>query len=384
MNAYQYTSILVGSIHIIEDMKKLKIGLIFGGRSGEHEVSLVSARSIYDALDKNKYDIKLIGIDKTGNWHFSNGKKIWIGKKGVGKLKLNTKLPIVTAINDENKIYLINVKNGKKLAEIDVFFPITHGTFGEDGCIQGFFELLNVAYVGPGVLGSAVGMDKDLMKKILRDAGITLAKFYVLQCGDINQKNIALIIEDLKFPVFVKPSNLGSSAGISKTRDKKELDKAIKTAFQYDNKILLEEYVKGREIECGVLGHNHPIASVPGEIILRPGHFYSYHAKYIAEDIATPTPAADLPKNLVKKIQQTAIKVFKVLNCEGMGRVDFFLTPRGKIYVNEINTLPGFTSISMYPKMFEKSGIPYPKLLDKLITLAIKRKKRNDKLKRSC
>lgn len=364
-------------------MKKLKIGLIFGGRSGEHEVSLVSARSIYDALNKKKYDIKLIGIDKAGNWHFSSGEKIWIGKKGVGKLKLNTRLPIVTAVNEKNKIYLIDTRNGKKLADINVFFPITHGTFGEDGCLQGYLELLNAAYVGPGVLGSAVGMDKDLMKKILRDAGITLAKFYVLRRGDINQKNIALIIEDLKFPVFVKPSNLGSSVGISKARDKKELGKAIKTAFQYDNKILLEEYIKGREIECGVLGHNHPIASVPGEIILRPGHFYSYHAKYIDEKIAAPTPRADLPQNLIKKIQETAIKVFKVLNCEGMGRVDFFLTPKGKLYVNEINTLPGFTSISMYPKMFEESGIPYPKLLDKLIALAIERKKRNDKLKRS-
>ncbi len=346
-------------------------------------MSLVSARSIYDALDKNKYDMKLIGIDKNGSWHLGSGEKIWIGKRGVGKLKLNIKLPVATAVNEKNKIYLISIKNGKKLTDIDVFFPITHGTFGEDGCIQGYFELLSAAYVGPGVLGSAVGMDKDLMKKILRDAGITLAKFYVLRRGDINQKNITLIIKDLKFPIFVKPCNLGSSVGVSKSHNKKELNKAVKTAFQYDNKILLEEHIKGREIECGVLGHDNPIASVPGEIKLKPGHFYSYHAKYINEDIATPMPAAKLTKKEIKFIQETAIKVFKVLNCEGMGRVDFFLTPKEKLYVNEINTLPGFTSISMYPKMFEKSGISYPKLLDKLIALAIKRKKRNDKLKRS-
>lgn len=344
-------------------------------------MSLVSARSIYDALNKKKYDIKLIGIDKAGNWHFSSGEKIWIGKKGVGKLKLNTKLPIVTAINKRNKIFLIDIKNGKKLASVDVFFPITHGTFGEDGCLQGYFELLNAAYVGPGVLGLAVGMDKDVMKRLFRENGLLTAKFEVFRSGD--KFDLARMGKKLGWPVFVKPANLGSSVGINKTENLKELKNAISEAFQYDNKIILEEAIKGREIECSVLGNERPIASVPGEIKLKPGHFYSYHAKYIAEDIATPTPTADLPKNIIKKIQSSAIRVFKVLNCEGMGRVDFFLTPKGKLYVNEINTLPGFTSISMYPKMFEESGIPYPKLLDKLIQLAIERKKKNDKLKRS-
>jgi len=362
-------------------MKKLRIGLIFGGRSGEHEVSLVSARSICDALDKKKYDVKLIGIDKNGNWHFSNDEKIWIGKSGVGKLKLNTKLPVVAAINEKNKIYLISVKNGKKLAGVDVFFPITHGTFGEDGCIQGLFELLNAAYVGPGVLGSAVGMDKDIMKRLFLENGLNTAKFEVLRFGD--KFDLGGVVKKISWPIFVKPANLGSSVGISKARNSKELKKVIKEAFRFDNKIILEAAIKGREIECSILGNEKPIASVPGEIKLKPGHFYSYHAKYIAEDIATPTPAADLPKNIIKKIQETAIRVFKVLNCEGMGRVDFFLTPKGKIYVNEINTLPGFTSISMYPKMFEKSGMPYSKLLNKLIALAIERKRRNDKLKRS-
>lgn len=367
-------------------MKKLKIGLIFGGKSGEHEVSLVSARSIFDALDKKKYDVKLIGIDKNGNWHLGDppagGEKIWIGKKGVGKLKLNTKLPIVTAINEKNNIYLIDIRNGKKLADIDVFFPITHGTFGEDGCLQGFLELLSVAYVGPGVLGSAVGMDKDVMKRLFRENGLLTAKFEALRFGD--KFDLARLGRKLGWPVFVKPANLGSSVGINKAGNLKDLKSAIGKAFKFDNKIILEEAMIGREIECAVLGNEKPVASVPGEIKLKPGHYYSYHAKYIDENIAAPTPKADLPKRQIKTIQETAIKVFKVLNCEGMGRVDFFLTPQGKLYVNEINTLPGFTAISMYPKMFEQSGIPYSKLLDKLITLAIKRKKRNDKLKRSC
>lgn len=362
-------------------MKRIKIGLIFGGRSGEHEVSLVSAQSIYDALDKKKYDVKLIGIDKDGLWHLGGGEKIWIGKRGVGKLKLNKNLPVVTAISGGNKTYLIDVKNGKKLAGIGVFFPVTHGTFGEDGCLQGLFELLGAAYVGPGVLGSAIGMDKDVMKRLFRENGLLTAKYEPLRFGD--KFDLTRIAKKLGWPVFIKPANLGSSVGINEAGDMKEFKKAVGEAFKYDNKIIIEEAVRGREIECAVLGNDRPVASIPGEIKLKPGHFYSYHAKYIVEDIAAPTPVADLTKKEIKLIQETAIKVFKVLNCEGMGRVDFFLTPRGKLYVNEINTLPGFTSISMYPKMFEESGIPYPKLLDKLITLAIERKKRNDKIKRS-
>lgn len=362
-------------------MKKMNIGLIFGGKSGEHEVSLVSARSIYDALDKNKYAVILVGIDKNGLWHLGSGEKIWIGKRGVGKLKLNTKLPVITAINEKNKVYLIDVKNAKKLANVDVFFPITHGTFGEDGCIQGCFDLLGVAYVGSGVLGSAVGMDKDVMKRLFRENGLNTAEFETIRFRD--KFDLGRIVKKLGWPIFVKPANLGSSVGINKTVNLKELKNAILEAFQYDNKIILEEAIIGREIECSVLGNEKPVASLPGEIKLEPGHFYSYHAKYIDEKIAVPTPQADLRKNIIKKIQETAVRVFKILGCEGMARVDFFLTSGGKLYVNEINTLPGFTSISMYPKMLEKSGIPYSKLLDKLITLAIKRKKRNDKLKSS-
>jgi D-alanine-D-alanine ligase len=358
-------------------MARIKLGLIFGGRSGEHEVSLVSARSIFNALDRKKYDVKLIGIDKKGRWHLSD----------KDNLKLNPAKSFKTEVNPKNKTIVIADNNitelntGRKLSEIDVFFPITHGTFGEDGCLQGLLELLNVAYIGAGVLGSAVGMDKDVMKRLFLEAEILTARFYALKKSDVSKKYINKIIKDLKFPIFVKPANLGSSVGISKAKNKKELDRAIKDAFKYDTKIILEEYMKGREIECAVLGNNDPVASAPGEIKLQ-SEFYSYDAKYISENDATPVPVADLPKKIIKKIQETAIKVFKVLECSGMGRVDFFLTPSGKLYANEINTLPGFTSISMYPKMWAESGIPYFKLLDKLIQLAIEKKKEKNKLKR--
>jgi D-alanine-D-alanine ligase len=363
-------------------MPKLKIGLIFGGRSGEHEVSLVSARSIFNALDKKKYAVKLIGIDKSGVWHLGKDEGIWIGGKGVGKLKLNAKLTVITAIAEKGKIFLINTKDGKRTETIDVFFPITHGTFGEDGCLQGFFELLGAAYVGPNVLGSAVGMNKDVMKRLFREAGIPIGKFYAATKTDLDANKITRVIKDLGFPIFVKPANLGSSVGISKARNKKELDAAMKMAFKFDNKIILEENISGREIECSVLGNEKPIASFPGEIKLA-SDFYSYEAKYINDKASTPIPRADIPEAMAGKIKRTALEVLRVLGCEGMGRVDFFLTKQGKIYVNEINTLPGFTQFSMYPKMFERSGVPYPKLLDKLIALALERKKRNDKLKRT-
>lgn len=359
-------------------MPKLKVGLIFGGKSGEHEVSLTSAFYIFNALDKKKYDISLIGIDKKGIWHTGSAKELWTNPGHTEITKLNTKTPEITAVNKKGKIYLINLKNGKNINNIDIFFPITHGTFGEDGCLQGFLEFLGAAYVGPGVLGSAVGMDKDIMKKLFRDAGLLIGKFWTLRAGEKN--NLASIINNLKFPIFVKPANLGSSVGVSKARNKKELMAAVKIAFQYDTKIILEENLKGREIECSVLGNEKPIASFPGEIKLQ-SDFYSYDAKYISADAATPVPRADLSTKITKQVQAAAIKVFKVLNCEGMGRVDFFLTPKG-LYVNEINTLPGFTSVSMYPKMFAESGIPYSKLLDKLIQFGLERKKRSDKLKR--
>lgn len=355
-------------------MKKIRVGLLFGGKSGEHEVSLQSAKSIYEALDKQKYDVTLIGIDKSGAWllekqsnyllNSHNPKLIALNKSGVCE---------ITAITSRQQAQLISVDSGKEITAIDVFFPIIHGTYGEDGSLQGFLELLDSAYVGAGVLGSAVGMDKDVMKRLLRDAGIKTAPFYVIRKGEPIPKK-------LDFPLFVKPANLGSSVGITKVHSEKELYAAVENAFQYDTKILIEGFVKGREIECSVLGNDNPIASVPGEII--PQHeFYSYEAKYIDENGATLKIPAELTQKQIKTIQDLAIQTFKTLECSGMARVDFFLTERGEVIVNEINTLPGFTKISMYPKLWEASGIGYSELLDKLINLAIEKKQQKKKLK---
>lgn len=317
-------------------MKKIKVGLIFGGKSGEHEVSIISASSIVRAFDKNKYEVVEIKVDK----------------------------------NNQGLLEKFN-----ELRSIDVFFPIMHGTYGEDGALQGVLEWLNKPYIGPGVLGSAAGMDKDVMKRLLRDAGLPIGKFYSITKETMNEKH------DLEFPIFVKPANLGSSVGISKAKNENELKEAITLAFKYDTKVLLEEYIRGREIEVSVLGNDNPKASLPGEII--PTHeFYSYDAKYIDEQGARFEIPAKLSKEKIKEVQALAVKVFKTLECFGMGRVDFFLAENDTFYVNEINTLPGFTSISMYPKMWEASGLPYPKLLEELVHLAIERFEEKKKLKR--
>lgn len=359
---------------------KIKVGLIFGGRSSEHEVSLVSAWNIYHGFDKKKYDVCLIGIDKNGGWHLGSGEGSWVNPEDSKKVELNTKAPLVAIVNKKKAVYVIDLNTGKNMVKIDVFFPITHGTFGEDGCLQGMLEMMDAAYVGPGVLGSAVGMDKDVMKRLLRDAGFNVSKFHVLRIGIDIPKKINKIISDLKFPIFVKPASLGSSVGISKAENKKALLEAIDFAFEFDVKVILEQTVVGREIECGILGNTNPLASIPGEIKLNKG-FYSYGAKYVDVDSAVPIVRAQLPVAIRKKIQQLAVKVFETLECEGLGRVDFFLTSKKEIFVNEINTLPGFTSISMYPKMLERSGIGYATLLDSLIALALERKARRKNLR---
>lgn len=309
--------------------KKLKIGVLFGGKSAEHEVSLNSAKNIIDALDKNKYQIFPIKINKDGKFDFL------------------------------------------KLKNFDVIFPVLHGPYGEDGSMQGLIKLLGVPFVGAGVLGSAVGMDKDFMKRLLNEAGIKNAKCIVLR--NTEKVSFQSAKKSLGLPMFVKPANLGSSVGINKVKNEKDWNNAIKEAFLYDNKIIIEEAIVGRELECAVLGNEKPIASKIGEVVLN-SEFYSYDAKYIDEDGAViEIPAKNLAKNIEKKIQELAVKTFKVLNCEGMGRVDVFLKKNGEVYVNEINTIPGFTNISMYPKLWEISGISKTKLLDKLITLAMER-----------
>lgn len=328
---------------------------MFGGRSGEHEVSVRSAASIFRALDRNKYEVELLGVDKSGGWHRMDQRWLPSGTE-MKELPSGDKSLVV----QEEKI--------------DVFFPIIHGSFGEDGSLQGFMELLDVAYIGAGVLGSAVGMDKDVQKRLLRDAGIPTANFIILRKPEKVK---------VKYPVYVKPVNMGSSVGISKARNEKELDEAIKFAFSYDTKVIIEEEVRGRELEVSVLGNDDPVASVPGEVIPKGHEFYDYDAKYIDEDGARLEIPAKLDKSKAEEIQKLAVKTFKVLECSGMARVDLFMRPNGELVINEINTLPGFTSISMYPKLWEASGLPYSKLLDRLIELAMEKKKEKEKLKRS-
>ncbi len=359
--------------------KKINVAILFGGKSAEHEVSLQSAKNVIDAIDKGKYNPILIGIDKKGKWLLNNNSHFLLNSENPKLIKLNKSSDSV-AIIPQSEGEIANLSNPQDRQKIDVVFPILHGPFGEDGTIQGLLKLANVPFVGAGVLGSAVGMDKDVMKRLLREAKIPIAKFLVFK--DCDTINFEEVVSELGLPFFVKPANLGSSVGISKVKDKKDFKNAVSEAFGYDRKILIEEYIKGREIECAVLGNDKPTASVPGEVIAN-GEFYSYEVKYIDENGAIIEIPARLDEKTKKKIQELAVQTFKTLSCEGLGRVDFFLKEDGHVIVNEINTLPGFTSISMYPKLWEASGVSYKDLIDKLIQLAIERFEKERKLKTS-
>ncbi|MCR4322494.1 MAG: D-alanine--D-alanine ligase [Candidatus Azambacteria bacterium] len=360
--------------------KKIKVGIIFGGRSAEHEVSLQSAKNIIEAIDKDTYDLVCVGISKNREWLLYDSKELFLNSDDPKRIALNASKghPAVLIPHGERKITRLDVYLQDE--HIDVVFPVLHGTFGEDGTIQGLLKLADIPFVGAGVLGSAVGMDKDVMKRLLRDAGIPIAKFLAIK--ESNAPQYEEVQEKLGTPFFVKPANLGSSVGVHKVTNKDEFIKATQDAWKYDRKILCEEYIKGREIECSVLGNDNPIASIPGEITLH-SEFYSYEAKYIDAQGATCEIPATLPDKIVKKIQQLAIQTFTVLSCEGLGRVDFFLKENGDVLVNEINTMPGFTAVSMYPKLWEASGISYPELISRLITLAFERFEKEKKLETS-
>jgi D-alanine-D-alanine ligase len=348
-------------------MKKIRVGVIFGGRSGEHEVSLRSAESILKSIDRSRYDVVPIGITPEGRWLASKNALALLPAKDAIQKTLTAGEPITLPAEPSAQ------------GIVDVIFPVLHGTYGEDGTIQGLLELANVPYVGAGVLGSAVGMDKDVMKRLLRDAGLPIVDYWSLRKPEIDSF-VEKRFKDLPYPVFVKPANLGSSVGISKVHGPKELRKALDAAAEYDRKIVVEQGVDAREIEISVLGNDDPIASVPGEII-PSREFYDYEAKYLDEDSRLIIPAV-LAEPAVKEVQQIALSAFKVLECSGMARVDLFLeNGTGKFYVNEINTLPGFTTISMYPKLWEASGIPYSELIDRLIALAIARHAEKNKLR---
>jgi D-alanine-D-alanine ligase len=361
-------------------MGKINVGIIFGGKSAEHEVSLQSAKSIIEAIDKDKYSITLIGIDQKGRWFLNNDTEFLLNADNPETIKLqNTEKELGLVPGDDNN-QLVSVDGTDSISDLDVVFPVLHGPFGEDGTVQGLLKLANIPYVGAGVLGSSVGMDKDVMKRLLRDAGIPNARYFMFTSNEASAIDYNKVTADLGTPLFIKPANLGSSVGVSKVSSEKEFKKAVAFAFEFDHKIIIEENITGREIECSVLGNEEPEASIPGEIM--PQHdFYSYEAKYIDEKGATLKIPAELPDHLVKKVQDIAVKTFKVLCCEGMARVDIFLTDKEEIFVNEINTIPGFTKISMYPKLWEATGLSYTDLIDRLIGLAIERFERDNKLK---
>lgn len=361
--------------------KKIRVGVLFGGKSAEHEISLLSAKSVIEAMDKQKYEVVLIGINKSGEWFLHEDLDRCLLNAGNAKLiQLQKAQENVALVPKEIGNPLVSL-SGKGLDHpLDVIFPVLHGTFGEDGTVQGLLKLANIPFVGAGVLASAVSMDKDVMKRLLRDAGIPIAKFVTLTKTSLKTLNFEQIKQDLGLPLFIKPANLGSSVGVSKVKTEKEFYEKVDFAFQYDHKILIEEFIPGREIECSVLGNEEPKASLPGEVI--PQHeFYSYEAKYLDVNGALFEIPAKLSDEEIKTIQTLSIQTYQALCCEGMARVDMFLQKNGRIVLNEINTIPGFTSISMYPKMWAASGLAYPDLIDRLIELALDRFKKENQLK---
>lgn len=361
--------------------KKLRVALLFGGKSAEHEISLISARNIAAAMDTRKYEVVAIGIDKQGHWFLDAGAGLLRGAEH-SKVETGTSKNATAILPGDNAIPMVRPRTGAGLGPVDVVFPILHGPFGEDGTVQGMLKLANIPFVGAGVLGSAVGMDKDVMKRLLRDAKIPIGKFLAFERSDQRKISFINVKKTLGLPLFIKPANLGSSVGISKVAKKAQFAGAIKEAFRYDNKIIIEEFIAGREIECSVLGNENPSASLPGEIIVNHD-FYSYDAKYLDDQGARLEIPARLPKTIVKEIQKTAVRAYRTLCCEGMARVDFFLRPNGQVLVNEINTIPGFTQISMYPKMWQASGLSYSRLIDRLIGLALERARKEKKLRSS-
>ncbi|MDR2766754.1 MAG: D-alanine--D-alanine ligase [Treponema sp.] len=353
-------------------MSRQNIGILCGGRSAEHEVSLQSALNVFDAVDRSRFNPLLIGIDKAGSWWVSLSGDLVSNVNDPRRICLAR--PLTAAALLPNSKGMLAVK-GQKPVKLDVIFPLLHGPFGEDGTVQGLLKLADVPFVGPGVLGSAAGMDKDVMKRLLRDAGIPIGKFFVLRAESPDgppQKSFAYAGAELGAPFFVKPANMGSSVGVSKVNDETEYIAAVREAFKYDRKVIVEENISGREIECAVLGNEDPRASLPGEI--RAAHdFYSYEAKYIDAGGAALIIPAELPPETVKRVQDMAVRTFRALECQGLSRVDFFVRENGEALVNEINTMPGFTRISMYPKLWAASGVPYTELINRLIDLAVER-----------
>jgi D-alanine-D-alanine ligase len=335
---------------------RLRVAVLAGGQSSEHEISLASARSVLAALDPERYEATTIEIARDGRWEIA------------GEAARPEVLPASTA---ESLPVLAGSPPAALLGRIDVVLPILHGPFGEDGTVQGLLELARIPYVGAGVAASALCMDKDLCKAVLRDRGIPVARNVTLRDGDPVRHPFA-------YPVFVKPARLGSSVGISKAHDERELEAAVALARRHDDKVLVEELLEGTEVECGVLGNRNPIASAVGEIVAH-AEWYDYSAKYDEGGMELVVPAR-LSEQVTERVRSLAVESFVATECEGMARIDFFVTPDDHVVVNEINTIPGFTSTSVYAKLFEASGVPYADLLDRLIELALERHERRSRL----
>ncbi len=352
------------------NMRKIKVAVLFGGVSSEHEVSLHSGKNVIREIDKNRFEVIPIGVDKDGKWWLYRNEEYLLNKDSAKNIALDKNAGEQVVLLPQGERELYSVKRKEVIEKIDVVFSLMHGILGEDGNTQGLLKLAGVPFVGSGVLGSSVGMDKDFTKRLLRDSGIAVSKFITLYQNEKIEYEDAKI--KLGLPMFIKPANQGSSVGVSKVRNKDEFYQAISNAFKYDNKILIEEFVDGREVECAVIGNEHLSASVVGEII--PSHdFYSYEAKYVDDNGAKCVVPAVISEDITKKIQALSMMAFKIIGCNGLARVDFFLTKENKLIINEINTLPGFTKISMYPQLWQHTGKTYADLISELIQLALEK-----------
>lgn len=359
--------------------KKLRIGLVFGGRSGEHEVSLASATSVIANLDREKYDVVPIGITREGSWLLGvEPQTLQAAQQPANQQGDSKRATAVTLTGDPRLRRLIPIEHDEQLhsnGSLDVIFPVLHGTYGEDGALQGLLDMANLPYVGCGVLGAALGMDKEKMKLIFHEVGLPIVDYLVFRRSSWEREPepiIHTVEERLGYPCFVKPVNLGSSVGINKARSRESLLPAVQVAAQYDRKIIIERGINCRELECAVLGNDEALASVVGEIIAS-NEFYDYNAKYLDNKSQVIIPAS-IPQQTAEAVRRMAIQAFAALDLNGLARVDFFLEQvSGQLYINEVNTMPGFTQISMYPKLWEASALPFPQLLDRLIELAIER-----------
>ena len=372
---------------------KIRVGVLFGGRSGEHEVSLRSALSVMSAMDPERYEIVPIGIDRDGKWYLENDALKLLADTTPHLAALSAGDTPVTLLPHRNSRALVRAPTAGDLAstggpvagELDVIFPVLHGTFGEDGSVQGLLDLTGIPYVGAGVLGSAIGMDKDVQKRLLRAAKVPVVRYHSIERAQwqVDRAGARKLARGLGYPVFIKPNAAGSSIGVSKVKRAAELDAALEDAFQYDRKALIEASCAGREFEVAVLGNDRPEASIAGEVIVASAHeFYSYESKYVDPIGAQTKIPADIPAVIMKRLGMISIRAFKALSIHGMARVDFLASrDLRRIYVNEVNTIPGFTSISMYPKLWEASGIPNDKLIDRLIELALEEHRERENLK---